>query len=233
MPFGRRSTAALLAAIAVTASLVAGCSKEEKNNAPLPDAATLLKQSTEATRNLKSAHLELTVQGKVEHLAIKSLSGDITNAPTVAAKGNTRITLAGGDVAADFVVLDGTLYAALDPNQWSDFGPAKNIYDPSTILNPDTGLANILANFKDPKADGRDTINGIETVKITGQVSAEAVNKIAPKLASSDLPGTAWIREDGNHELVRAELEQSSGNSVQMTLSKWNDPVTVEKPPGA
>jgi lipoprotein LprG len=102
----------------------------------------------------------------------------------------------------------------------------------SMILNPDTGLANILSNFADPKAEERETIDGVQTVKITGQVSAEAVNKIAPKLkVNGPVPGTAWIREDGNHELVQVKLEPSEGNSISMKLSKWNEPVTVEKPP--
>lgn len=227
----RRSTAAVLAALALSVSVVAGCSKEE-NNAPLPDAATLLKQSADTTRTVKSAHLELKVDGKVEHLPIKTLSGDLTNAPTVAAKGRTRITIAGSDVDAEFVVMDGKLYGSLDPNQWSDFGPASNVYDVSLILNPEKGLANILSSLTDPKADGRDTIDGIQTVRITGQVSADNVNKIAPKIAKDNVPSTVWIREDGNHDLVQAKLEPTPGNSVQMTLSKWNEPVSVEKPPG-
>lgn len=229
----RRSTAAALAAAALTASLFAGCSKEEKSSAPLPDATTLLKQSAETTRALKSAHLDLNVEGKVENLTIKTLSGDLANEPAVAAQGRTKITLPGGDVDAEFRVVGGTLYAALDPNQWSDFGPAKNVFDVSVILNPDTGLANILSNFKDPKAEDRETINGVQSIKITGQVPLEAVDKIAPKIASTPtVPGTVWIREDGNHDLVQAKLEPTPGNSVQMTLSKWNEPVSVEKPPG-
>lgn len=228
----RRSTAAVLAAVALSAALIACSKSDEQSGAPLPDAATLLKQSNETTRNVKSAHLELTVEGKIKNLSIKNLSGDLTNAPAVAAKGHTRISMGGGDVEADFVVLDGTLYGALDANTWNDFGPASNVYDVSVILNPDKGLANLLANVKDPKADGRETINGIQTVKIMGKVSADDVNKIAPRVAEGDVPATVWIREDGNHDLVQAELEPSEGNSIQMTLSKWNEPVTVEKPPG-
>jgi lipoprotein LprG len=234
MQLRRRSTAAILAAVALSTALVAGCSKSnQQSTANLPDAATLLKQSAQTTHDLKSAHLELTVQGKIEHLPLKSLTGDLTNSPAVAAKGHTKFTM-GGDVSeADFVVLDGTLYGSLDPGTWSDFGSASNIYDVSTILNPDAGLANILSNFTNPKAEGRETINGVQTVKITGQVSADAVNKIAPKVATGgNVPGTVWIREDGNHDLVQAKLEPSSGNSIQMTLSKWNEPVTIEKPPG-
>ena len=101
----------------------------------------------------------------------------------------------------------------------------------SAILNPDTGLANVLANFTDPKADGRETVNGVDTVRVTGNVSADAVNKIAPQIgATGPVPGTAWIREDGNHELVQAKLEPSPGNSITMTLSDWGKPVTVTKP---
>ena len=46
-------------------------------------------------------------------------------------------------------------------------------------------------------------------------------------------PATAWIQEDGDHQLVQAQLDPSAGNSIQMTLSNWNAPVTIEKPAGA
>ena len=57
------------------------------------------------------------------------------------------------------------------------------------------------------------------------------MNKIAPPIAATGpVPGTAWIEKDGDHKLVQAKLEPSSGNSVQMTLSDWDKPVTVSKP---
>jgi len=78
---------------------------------------------------------------------------------------------------------------------------------------------------------GREDINGVKTVKVTGTVSAEAVNKIAPQLkVTSALPGTAWIEEGGNHQLAQAQLETSPGNNLQMTLTDWGKPVTVNKP---
>ncbi|HEY7052114.1 MAG TPA: LppX_LprAFG lipoprotein [Mycobacterium sp.] len=232
----RRTGIALLAALGCSAALLAGCSKssdEQKSSAPLPDAATLVKQSTQTTRDLKSAHLDITVDGTIEGLPIKTLTGDLTNAPTVAAKGHAKVTLGGNDAEVDFVVLNGTLYGSLDPGIWNSFGPAANLYDVSVILNPDTGLANVLANLSNPKAGEHETIKGVKTVKVTGDVSADAVKKIAPKITvSGAVPATVWIREDANHDLVRAELEPSSGNTISMTLSNWNQPVSVEKPPG-
>ncbi len=89
----------------------------------------------------------------------------------------------------------------------------------------------MISNFSDPKADGRETMSGVKTVRVTGNVSADAVNKIAPQLGvTGPVPGTAWIAEEGNHELMQIKLEPTQGNSVSMTLSDWGKPVTVTKP---
>jgi lipoprotein LprG len=152
--------------------------------------------------------------------------------PATAAKGDAKITVAGSDVDAPFVVDNGSLYAALTVGNWDDFGPAANIYDPSLILNPDTGLASLLANVTSPKSDSRETINGQDTIKITGTAPVDVVNALVPQLkATQPLPATVWIQENGDHQLVQAQLVQSVGNSIQMTLSNWNAPVQVTKPP--
>ena len=191
----------------------------------------MLKESNTTTRALKSIHLELTVNGDIKDFPIKTLSGDLTQAPAVAAQGNTKLTFQGSDVDAKFVVIDSNLYVALSGDSYIDMGPASDVYDISAILNPDKGLANVLANFSDPKSESTETVNGIETVKVTGEVSADAVNSIAPPIAATGpIPGTAWIEKDGQHRLVQAKLEPSDGNSVQMTLSDWDKPVTVTKP---
>lgn len=221
-----------IGALAATAALVAGCSSGgTSGTATLPDAATTLQQSAQTTKDLKSAHVEITVEGKIQGLPVKNLSGDLTNVPATAAQAKATITMGGSDLDADIVVVDGNLYAALTPNNWLDMGPAAEIYDPSTILSPTTGLANVLANFSDPKSEAAEKIDGTDTVKVTGQVSADAVNKIVPQVkATGPVAGTAWIEKDGDHNLVRARLEPSTGNAIQMTLSDRNKPVTVAKP---
>ncbi len=218
-----------LIAVLLGAGLISGCSK--KASEPLPEAAGLIKQSVETTRKLSSAHLEIAVTGKIDGLPIKTLSGDLTNVPSVAVKGNSTISMGGSDVDVELVVLDGTLYAALTPNSWLDMGPAADIYDPSVILNPDAGLANLLGNVTEAKAQDAEAVGGVPTVRITGTVSADAVNKLIPQLkAAGPLPATVWIEKDAPHQLVQATVDQSSGNSVSLTLSEWDKPVTVTKP---
>jgi lipoprotein LprG len=224
---------AIFAVLFTAIALVAGCSsKSQDSSKALPDAATLLKQSSETTKSQSSVHLKLTVQGQIKELPIESLEGDLTNTPAVGAQGTANIVFLGQRLeGVDFSVVDGTLYAALTKGSYQDLGPAVDIYDVSAILNPDIGLGNVLANFSGAKADGRETLNGVDTVRVTGTVSADAVNKIAPQLAATGpVPGTAWIREDGNHELVQAKLEPTPGNSLTMTCSDWGKPVAVAKP---
>jgi len=219
----------MLATLLAATLLISGCSK--KSSEPLPDAAGLLTQSIASTKKLQSAHLEIVVNGTIDGLMVKSLSGDLTNMPAVAIKGNSTISMGGSAVDIELVVLDGTLYAALTPNSWLDMGPAAEIYDPSVILNPDEGLANMLTNLTDATAAGFETIGGVPTVKITGKIGADAVNKLIPPLkASAPLPSTVWIEKDAPNQLVQAQVDQSEGNNVQLTLSEWDKPVTVTKP---
>jgi lipoprotein LprG len=232
----RFAVQSLLATFFAATALVAGCSSSsstETSTAPLPDAAQVLQESAASTKAQQSVHLLLTVQGTIDGLPIEKLDGDLTNTPEVAAEGTTDLIAFGQKIEdAKFVVADGNLYAALTPGDpLSNYGPAEKIYDISAILNPDTGLANVLANFSDAKADGRESIGGTEGVRVTGTVSADAVNKIAPQLkATGPVPGTAWITEDGNHTLLQAKLEPTPGNSVTMTLTDWGKQVTVTKP---
>src|SRR5215218_5456686 len=136
-----RSLWLILTALFAATVLIAGCSSsDQKSSESLPDAATLLKDSNTATRNLKSVHLDLSVQGTLEDLPLKTLAGDLTNVPAVAAQGNTKLTFQGSDVDANFVVADSILYVALSGDSYIDMGPAADVYDIAASLNPDTGL---------------------------------------------------------------------------------------------
>ncbi len=123
-PSPKRPILAVLAALSIATALVGGCSSSKQSAAPLPDAATLLSKSNLTTRNVKSVHLVLSVTGTIHGLPVKTLTGDLTTSPDTAAKGEANLTVLGSSVDAEFVVYDGTLYAALTPGHWESFGPA-------------------------------------------------------------------------------------------------------------
>ena len=222
---------AILALLIAVVALVAGCTGPSTEDAP--DPAALLKESSETTKGQTSAHLELSVDGEIAGLPVEFVEGDLTQTPAVAAEGTLDMTYLGqGLKGVEFVVFDGDLWAAITSGgSLTNFGPASAIYDVATILDPDVGLANVLANFSDAKIDGHETVEGVDSVRVTGNVAADAVNKISPQIGATDpVPGTVWISEDDNRELMQVRLEPSPGNSVTMTLSKWGESVTVDNP---
>ncbi len=227
----------IFACLFAVVALVAGCTAPDPGPSPeeSPDPATLLNESSETTKAQTSAHLQLLVEGEIAGLPVEVIEGELTQTPAVAAQGALDMTYLGQQLKeVEFVVSDGDLWAAITAGgSLTNFGPASEIYDVATILDPNVGLANVLANFSDPSIDGQETVEGVDTVRITGNVAADAVNNISPQIEATDpVPGTVWISEDGNRELMQVRLEPSPGNSVTMTLSEWGEPVTVENPAG-
>lgn len=220
--------AAVFAPILAVAVLLAGCTASDS-----PDPATLVTESSETTKGQTSAHLELAVDGKIVELPVEAITGDLTQTPAVAAQGTLDATYMGQPlVGIEFVIFDGDLWVAIVPGSaLMNFGPASAVYDVAAILDPDVGLANLLSDFSDAKTDGSETVAGVDSVRITGMVTADAVNKLLPQLGATDpVPGTVWISPDGDHELIQVQLETSPGNTVTMTLSQWGVPVTVDNP---
>jgi lipoprotein LprG len=193
----------------------------------------VLREASSTTKDLKSVHLMLSVAGKIAEMPVKTLEGDLTNEPSAAAKGNAKITIMGADVGIKFVEFDRRLYAALPGGDWSDYGSTSEVYDVAAILNPDTGLANMLADFIDPKVEARETVGSEQTVRVAGKVAADAVNKVVPLKGTKRMPATVWVQERGDHQLVQAKLEPSKDDSIEMVFSNWNVPVVVDKPAGA
>lgn len=213
-------TVALLAAF----GLVAGCSKaggETKNEAPLPDAATLITASSSAAKALRDVYLDLAVDGTVPKLPVKSVSAYLTNEPKVAGQGDADVIFNGTPVKAKFVVVDGDLWAQLGAGQpYSNTGPAVNVYDAAAILDPQKGIANLISSVRDPKVEGREQIGGVDTIRISGTIPGSALAGIVPKADLGDRPLTFWVQEAAPNNLVRANVGFDAG-TLTVTLSEW------------
>ena len=180
-----------------------------------------------------SVHLMLTVQGEIKELPIESLDGDLTNTPAVAAQGKANILFLGQRLQdVSFVVADGTSTAPsrqATPSRTSDRRSTSTTSRRS--CRPTRGWPTCWPTSPTPRPTAARPINGVDTVRITGTVSADAVNKIAPQIGA-DRP-RAGHRVDHRGRQPRTGAGQAGadpGNSVTMTLSEWGKPVTVTKP---
>lgn len=270
-----RPTLSAVAAAALFASVVTGCGSDSKTSEsstttaasgtttttqtstqPTPDAAKLVAESAKTTETLRSVHLALVVTN-LPNLPMETVNADVTNEPqgTARAVGDAKVRVQrNGPVQPfEFLVSDKTMYTKGPDGNYQPVGPAEKIYDPGIILDKDKGLAAVVKNVKDPKVDGRETIDGVATVKISGTIDAAVIDPVVPQLGQgvSTLPITLWIADVAppatgapttsvaseapspgtGPNLVRFVANRDQGN-VQVTFSKWGQPVNIPNPTG-
>lgn len=229
------------AAVMVMALVLAGCGSPKNNssgsgsNAPNADAASTVKQAADAMRKVTGMHVSLTVQGAVPNLEVTKLDGDVSNTPQTVANGTATLTVGKSPVDSKFVFVDGHLYSDVaEPGKFTDYGNGASIYEVSTLLDPDKGLAHLLANLQNPKVAGNEQVNGVATTKITGTSSTDDVATLAgSRLSPQNAPPTptsVWIASDGSYHLVKIEITPVENGTVSMTLSEWGKQVTATKP---
>jgi lipoprotein LprG len=206
---------------------VAGCTSSTDSGAPLPDGTALLKDSAQATKSITSAHFALKVNGQVPGLPIKELNGDLSTKGD--AQGDAKLEQFGQVLEVQFVLAEKNLYIKGITGQWQSLGEAAKVYDVSAILDPNRGVSNLLANVQGAKTEAREEINGVKTFRIAGKAGKDVVAPLVPTV-QSDVDVKFWVREEGDHQPVRALLELSPGNSVEITLSEVGKPVSVTKP---
>ncbi|QLY33806.1 LppX_LprAFG lipoprotein [Nocardia huaxiensis] len=263
----KRAGIAAVAAVSLFAALVSGCSSDDSKDGgttstgvpagtALPEGSQLIQESSRTTQTLQAVHLDLAVSN-VSNLPVETVKADVTNQPQGVgyAIGEAKVRLEEGKDFTDtkFIVTDKKLYAKIGGNSnYAEVGPAEKVYDPGVILDKDRGLANLIAKVQNPKAEGREKINGVDVVKVTGTIDASVIDPIVPKAGegSTSLPITLYIKDvappasgsgttlpseaaspgDGPN-LVQAVVTKDTG-TIKVTLSDWGKEVKAVKPAG-
>lgn len=225
----------LLVTLALVATLTTACSSDDQpaDTGSLPDGAGLLKEAAAATADIKSAHFTLTVNGEIPDLPVKSAEGDLTREGSAAgaAKGTISMTLAGSLFEGEFVLVDDALYIKGPTGGWTELPASmvRNLYDPAAILDPDRGVAKVLASVRNAKTEGTEDIDGVSTYRVKGRVAQDVVSKLVPGI-SSDVDITFWVRQDGGHQPVKATVQVTSDATVDVTLSDIDKQVEITAP---
>ncbi len=237
---------------AATATAASGASGAP-SAAPSVDASGLptvqiVKDAALATRETYSEHLTLTVDKAIQGLPVTSVNGDIISfkdTKRVAAQGEANVRVDDNYVQTKFVVIDGVLYANLGGAKYRPMGKTgeKGVYDPAIILDLEKGLAKILDSVQDPKIEGKDSVNGLRTVKVSGTVTTQVLDPLLPQItdiatrgnAGTTLPITLWIVFDPsanpqpkpNVTRMQVKLKESP---IVLNLTDFGKDVKIEKP---
>ena len=204
-------------------------------NASSGEAATLLKQAADVMRRVTGMHVAVAVDGEVPNIRVTRLEGDVSNTPQTVATGIATVLVGSQTEEAKFVFVDGHLYSDLgQPGSYTDFGNGASIYNVSVLLDPDKGLAHLLANLKNGAVAGTQQVSGVATTKITGNSSASDIATLAGTRVTdenvSTVPTIVWTASDGSSHLVQIQISPTANTSVSLTMSDWGKQVTATKP---
>ncbi|GAB3130946.1 LppX_LprAFG lipoprotein [Tsukamurella serpentis] len=212
--------------------LVAGCSSSSApaDDRPLPDAKAVVDASSASARALRDVRLDLSVDGTVPNLPVKSVGAYLTKDPKTGGQGDADVIYQGSAIKAKFIVTGGDLWVQLAPGQpYNRTGPAADVYDASAILDPEKGIAKLISSVREPKVEGREQIGGTATVRLSGTIPGAALAGIVPKATLGDRPVTFWVQDEAPNNLVRVHVGFDSG-TLSVTLSDWGKKVPLLDP---
>lgn len=202
----------------------------------VPDGAQLTLRAADGMRQVETVRFQLTADGQIKGIAISSAQGQLTKAGNV--KGTAVLTSAGQPAEAEFVIVGDTLYLKGPTGGFQQLpsSVAATVYDPTRILDANQGIAALVAGATEPVVSGRDNVDGVEAYRVNVKFAKNNLGVLLPGAgASTDLPGELWITTAEPNRPVKARVTVppapgTAGGTVTITLSEFNNPVTVEPP---
>jgi hypothetical protein len=221
----------LLPGVLVTAVL-AGCGGGSEESAPdlLARAKTVLDEAT-------SVHFVLASENPpASGTALLGGEGDLARPASF--EGTLQVQAAGGSIDLEVVSVDGTVYAQLPfTSGFSEVDPGQfGFGDPGALLDPDTGISQLLAEAQDAELGEERRVDGEVVREVTAQLPGQLVaDLLTSQDPAQDVDARFAVATDSG-ELRRAELTGpffAAGEDATFTLelSDFGADVDITAPP--
>ncbi|KXO92916.1 Putative lipoprotein lprA precursor (plasmid) [Tsukamurella tyrosinosolvens] len=192
------------------------------------DASSLIDEAAKSARILRSVRAEYSTTG-IENLLAKSYAAEITTTPSVASRGTANLKIQGAYRQSDFRTIDGKLWIKGTDGKFVDAGPARGKFDPAVLLDPQRGLAALIASTESAKIDGGPAkLDGKDTVKVAGTLPTAAAAVLVPRESlgeRDEVPVTLWFTPNKPNDLVQLIIK-AGDSSITLKLSK-GEPFTI------
>ena len=238
-----------LGVLAASATLVltAGCGGSggtaEDNGADLTK-ANFYSEVVKAQTSAETAHMQATIEAQGQKMA---MSGDMQMATKSAKDAAFDMSMTGAALGGEarFILVDRVIYLKMPGLSQTDKYVKIDIGDES---NPIAKMFDQMLGQLDPSKTfrafdaitrlqdrGTQEIDGVETTHYTVEVDTQKALEaqgMAGQVPTGQLPKTltydVWV--DGQH-LVRRLRMNIQGSAVDMSLSRWGEPVNIQAPP--
>ena len=231
--FLRSSSAALLALALLTGPLLNGCGGDS-SSVSAPDLLAHAKRTLDAA---DSAHFVLDSEGAPDTGTVLT-GGDGDIARPSSFEGTLKVNALGSALDLKVVSVDGTVYAQLPfTTSYSVVDPAQfGFGDPGALLDPDTGISQLLAKAESAKLGEEKRVGGDVVREVTAQIPGDLVEQILTSQDPSTPVQARFSIATKTGELRRAELtgpfyaaDQDATFTLQ--LSDFGADVQITAPP--
>ncbi len=231
--FLRSSSAALLALALLAGPLLTGCGGDSSSESA-PDLLAHAKRTLDAA---DSAHFVLDSEGAPDTgTVLTGGEGDIARPSSF--EGTLKVNALGSALDLKVVSVDGSVYAQLPfTTSYSVVDPAQfGFGDPGALLDPDTGISQLLAKAESAKLGEEKRVGGDVVREVTAQIPGDLVERILTSQDPSTPVQARFSIATKTGELRRAELtgpfyaaDQDATFTLQ--LSDFGADVQITAPP--
>ncbi|MGH3940738.1 MAG: LppX_LprAFG lipoprotein [Pseudonocardiaceae bacterium] len=212
----------------VVAVLLGACGNGT-GGAALPEGAGLLAGSAAAMRTVLSARVTLDIEGDLLPKApIKSAEGLLTK--DGAARGTASVDLGRQFLNVDFVILGEDLYLKGPTGDFRKTSASSTFlaYDPRVILDPNRGVAAVLAGGTDATTEAREEVDGVDSYRLRATFTGPTLGAFVPD-TSQEIVGQVWVATEGSR-LVQARLPITPATVVTFRFSDYDTPADITAP---
>ncbi|MEU4807337.1 LppX_LprAFG lipoprotein [Actinosynnema sp. NPDC023587] len=204
--------------VGALALLLAGCT----SSGELPAGSDLLGESAAAMRSVSSTHFTIEVDGELPDVTVKDAEGDLDAEGR--SKGRAKVEQFGQLLEVEYVLVGGDLYFKGPTGGFTKLPAALagQVYDPTAILDPDRGVAKVLADAKDAKTVSAEDGGHVVEATVPKDVAAGLVPGIG-----GDVKATFTLKDD---KVTNAVFEPANGAKVTIALTDLNKAFTVAPP---
>jgi len=173
-------------------TLLAGCTGSPDTRGPFPAGSDLVGAAASTFAKVRSVHFAMGVNGVLPGFPLRQMEGDATLDDGGYAKGTADIQV-GTDHSKDPFELRGDMA-----------GGAKVPfeYTVGALLGPDAGLHRALLGVTDAKTEGRETVEGIDSLRVGGRIPAAVATSVLPAI-HDDVIVKVWVSVAEPRRFVR------------------------------
>lgn len=248
VPATRRRFVGLLGALAAVPLLTACGSDDDDNDQDTSDTTTdrptdapgILSLAAARVESLESVRFTLAVDGTTfiddgRTIQLLNAAGNVVRPDRVQA---TFQAMLEGTLTAEIRIItvgDDTWMTDLITGDWI---PAFDEigYNPVILFDAEHGLGQVMRKVENPELVGQEDVDGQRTDHIRATVAQEVVKEVTAGGMHSDVIDIeAWIAQDDD-DLIRLKVAERPNPETDdpatwtLTLSRHNEPVTIEPP---